>query len=209
MNLAQAREIAEGLRDLCAPAAERIEIAGSIRREKPVVKDIELVAIPRFVERQGAGQMMLGAAPPVVSANLMREAIEARPGIQAIKPGVTEVEPWHLTTDGAYWRLYLPRYEIKVDVFLCTPATWGLNLMIRTGSGVGPDGVPAHGFGPGMLQRWKAISGGGSSQGLRLTWPDGRREETPEERDVFAACRVEWVEPRERTSARAVREVRS
>ena len=40
------RKQAEALRELLAPACARIEIAGSIRREKPKVKDVELVAVP-------------------------------------------------------------------------------------------------------------------------------------------------------------------
>jgi DNA polymerase/3'-5' exonuclease PolX len=38
-----AGRIVEALRPYC----ERIEIAGSLRREKPMVGDIEIVAIPR------------------------------------------------------------------------------------------------------------------------------------------------------------------
>ncbi len=47
MQLDKALEIAEKTKELLAPYCERIEIAGSIRRKKPEVKDIELVAIPK------------------------------------------------------------------------------------------------------------------------------------------------------------------
>jgi DNA polymerase/3'-5' exonuclease PolX len=47
MKLEQALEIAEKVKALLAPHCERIEIAGSIRRKKPDVKDIEIVAIPK------------------------------------------------------------------------------------------------------------------------------------------------------------------
>jgi DNA polymerase/3'-5' exonuclease PolX len=46
MILSQARQIAEKYKALLAPYCERIEIAGSIRREKPEVGDIEIVTIP-------------------------------------------------------------------------------------------------------------------------------------------------------------------
>ena len=46
----QALEIAEKTKALLAPHCERIEIAGSIRRLKPFVKDIEIVAIPKPYE---------------------------------------------------------------------------------------------------------------------------------------------------------------
>ncbi len=93
---------------------------------------------------------------------------------------------------------------IKVDVFLASPERWGLTLMIRTGSGVGPDGSPQTGFGPAMLARWKAVSGGGYAKDARLHRPSGTLVDTPEEADVFAACMVAWVPPPERTDAAAV-----
>jgi DNA polymerase/3'-5' exonuclease PolX len=42
MDYVQALAIAEQTRTALAPYCERIEIAGSIRRQKPQVKDIEL-----------------------------------------------------------------------------------------------------------------------------------------------------------------------
>lgn len=61
--LAQARAVADLLVSYLAPACERIEIAGSIRREVPEVKDIELVAIPRWEEI---------VAPPATSCRTRR-----------------------------------------------------------------------------------------------------------------------------------------
>ena len=196
MLLHDAETIAEWLVDVLHDGAERIEIAGSIRRGKPEVKDIEIVVIPRFAQRAGDGQMGLGGPPPVVSVNVLRERVEALGVdlVQPIKPGTHEVIPWRLNDDGSYWRLWLPAREIKVDVFLCAPETWGLNYLIRTGSAD---------FSRAVLMRWKAVSGGGHSAGLRLTWPDGRHEAAPEEADVFKACRMEWVIPARRVDEMA------
>lgn len=41
--------IADELLRTLRPSCERIEIAGSIRRAKKEVKDIELIAIPKFI----------------------------------------------------------------------------------------------------------------------------------------------------------------
>lgn len=49
MKLEEAQKIAEKYKNLLKPFCERIEIAGSIRRKKPEVKDIEIVAIPKNV----------------------------------------------------------------------------------------------------------------------------------------------------------------
>ena len=46
MEYEQALQIAERVKQELKPYCERIAIAGSIRRKKPEVKDIEIVAIP-------------------------------------------------------------------------------------------------------------------------------------------------------------------
>jgi DNA polymerase/3'-5' exonuclease PolX len=48
MELTRARAIAEDLKGQLEPACERIEIAGSIRRQKPFPNDIELLCVPKF-----------------------------------------------------------------------------------------------------------------------------------------------------------------
>jgi DNA polymerase/3'-5' exonuclease PolX len=53
MILSKAQAIAEKVKAQLSPFCERVEIAGSIRREKPEVKDIELVCIPRLREMYG------------------------------------------------------------------------------------------------------------------------------------------------------------
>lgn len=50
MKLAQAQQIAEKYLNLLRPHCSRIQIAGSIRREKPDVKDVEIVCIPQDIE---------------------------------------------------------------------------------------------------------------------------------------------------------------
>lgn len=49
MELTEAKSVAEKYLELLKPLCYRAEIAGSIRREKPEVKDIEIVCIPRMV----------------------------------------------------------------------------------------------------------------------------------------------------------------
>ena len=49
MQLEKAEKIARKYVDLLAPFCERIEIAGSTRRKKPEVGDIEIVCIPKQI----------------------------------------------------------------------------------------------------------------------------------------------------------------
>lgn len=205
MELAAAQRAASALLGDLLDVCERVEVGGSIRRRVPQVKDIELVLIPKWGRQQISGQAsFLGDNTEAV--NLARERLlqmQDRGLIEVIKPGTRDLVPWSLSTDGRYWRLHLPDERVRVDVFVCDERTWGLNLMIRTGSGVGPDGRPESGFAPAMLSRWKVISGG-RSEGAMLRDKHGGIVETPEERDVFDAIRVRWVEPEMRRTARDV-----
>ncbi len=47
MKFEEAKLIAERAKATLSPHCERIEVAGSIRREKPVVHDIDMVLIPK------------------------------------------------------------------------------------------------------------------------------------------------------------------
>jgi hypothetical protein len=68
--------------------------------------------------------------------------------------------------------------------------------MIRTGSAE---------FSQAMLARWKQVTNGGMSRGGVLHNRAGTPVPTPEESDVFVACRAVWIPPNERVSASAVR----
>lgn len=125
--------------------------------------------------------------------------------LQPIKPGVPTNIPWHIRPDGKYWRFWIPEESLRLDLFICSPDTWGLNFLIRTGSGVDAHGNPQHGFGPGMLRRWKELNEGrGMAREARLYDKWGYVQATPEEIDVFEACGVPWIEPRDRTDERAI-----
>jgi DNA polymerase/3'-5' exonuclease PolX len=114
MNLIQATKIAERVKSELAPHCERIEIAGSIRRRKPEVGDIEIVCIPRTCEIG----LFLGSE------------IEIDPGF------CHRVEHWPAIKGkptGKYTQRQLPD-GIVLDLFMATRDNWGLIYAIRTGS---------------------------------------------------------------------------
>jgi DNA polymerase/3'-5' exonuclease PolX len=196
MKLAQGEAIAEYIIQDFQPYAQRIAIAGSVRRKKAEVKDVEIIVIPAY-ETQVVD--LFGGTE---RRNLLFGHVGRESAYTQIKPGVPGIEPWHIQPNGLYWRLLFE--GVKVDVFLCTEKSWALNLMIRTGSGIGLDGLPQTGFGPAMLSRWKTITGGGKSQAAQLHRANGDVVAAKEEPDVFEACRVIWVPPEERIDYRAV-----
>jgi len=107
MNYNQAIEIAEKVKALLSPHCDRIEIAGSIRRKKPEVKDIEIVAIPKPYD---IGLFESGITPVVNQWEKVKGELPCK-----------------------YTQRILPE-GIKLDLFFAEPSNWGLIYAIRTGS---------------------------------------------------------------------------
>ena len=186
MNIEQAVTLAEGIVSSIRPHCSRAEVAGSIRRRKPEVKDVEIVA-------------------QVSDWSGLFSALEKWGAF--IKPGVPDIVPWPPKEGARYLRMILNE-GVKLDLFVTSPENWGGLFMMRTGSGVGPDGNPMKGFVPGMFGRWKKVSGGGKMNEGYPTLPDGRRVIVSEEEDFFALCGVEWIPAEERVSKSAVKSVK-
>lgn len=107
MKLEQAVEIAERVKRQLEPHCDRIEIAGSIRRRKPEVGDIEIVAIPKVYD---VGLFESGIATIVNRWPKVRGELPCR-----------------------YTQRMLPD-GIALDLFFARPENWGLIYAIRTGS---------------------------------------------------------------------------
>lgn len=181
IELSEARVIAGKVLNHVKPAMARIEVAGSIRREKPIVGDIELVAI---VHDRDKLLQLLGDVG------------------QTIKPSVPGIVPWTPKPDSRYIRVRLNE-GMNLDLFIANPDNWGGLFLMRTGSASGSDGNAFNGFVPGIFKRWKTMSGGGRMTDVMPTMPDGTQLPIPEEQDFFDLLEMDFVPPVERT-ARAV-----
>lgn len=107
MKYEQALKIAERVKSELEPHCWRIEIAGSIRRKKPEVGDIEIVAIPKAYD---VGLFASGIALIVSQWPKVRGELPCK-----------------------HTRRVLPE-GIELDLFFATRENWGLILAIRTGS---------------------------------------------------------------------------
>lgn len=125
MELRHARQIADLLiRNEFGPACVQIVAAGSIRREKPEVRDIEIVAEPRY--RQ---------APDLFGAATGQRYSELDDALaDAMRAGRIEYDTVTKRNGNRYKRLWLPAHGIAVDLFLADPGNWGNILAIRTGN---------------------------------------------------------------------------
>lgn len=177
---------AELLFDL-GPSAHRMAVAGSIRRLKPTVGDIELLFIPRL--EQLPARDLFGQDVPV--RNLAEEVIAgwlAR-GVLKKRLNVNGSEMWgdknklavHDTTG------------IPVDLFAATEANWFNYLVCRTGPGESNIRIAEAARRKGWM--WNPY-GEGFSRGVGL----GReRIGVTSEREVFEFVGLPYLEPEKRT----------
>ena len=183
IDLPLAESIANKVRDHVMTSMNRVEVAGSIRRRKEVVGDIEICGIPDDREKL---IKLLGNIG------------------QHIKPGVPGAVPWYPKVEAKYLRVRLEE-GINLDVFLGTPQNWGGLFMMRTGSGASPDGNAFHGFIPAVFQRWKKLSAGGRMTNAMPTMPTGEQLWVPEEQDFFDLLEMNFVPPEQRITKGAIK----
>lgn len=119
-----AKKLAAAVVAALAPACERIEVAGSIRRERSSIGDVEIVAVPRMVE---GPRVDMFAPPPLVSA------LDQVLGELAAAGKITQ-HPVRPANGERYKRLWLARTGVQLDLFLVLPpAEWVPIFAIRTG----------------------------------------------------------------------------
>lgn len=194
MLLAEAKDLAEALLAEIRPFCTRAEIAGSVRREKPECRDLEIVCVPRWAEEPDPTDLF-GERTRAWNALYREWAQQA--AVQWIKPGTAEIVPWHVLPTGKYWRGLLP-CGMKLDLFLTQLGNYGLQYVIRTGSWEFSKALVTHALKIGKP----------SAEGWLRDGEGGDHIETPNELDVFSELGLAWVWPRDRTDGSAVRAVR-
>jgi DNA polymerase/3'-5' exonuclease PolX len=189
--LDQARRSADILAQLLSPGCERIEIAGSIRRGKAQVHDIELVAVAKLEDRPDG---MFGSS----TIDLLEERVGRLIAAGNLAPRLVEnhradgrVDLQH-KLGSAFKALVTPR-GIPVDLFIVRPpATWGAIFALRTGPGA---------WNTRLVMECKSIGrrvAGGQVERWHGALSEWVPVPTPEEADFFAALGQPWVEPADR-----------
>lgn len=124
--LERAHSVARGIVAALAPHCERIQIAGSIRRERPEVGDIEILYQPKMIEKHELFGKLRVTDPEVEKTILRME----RDGILARR-----TRQDGRNTFGLCNKLMVHVASgIPVDLFTATPENWFSLLVCRTGS---------------------------------------------------------------------------
>jgi len=114
LPLARAEAIAAKIIEVLSPHCKRIEVAGSIRRKRPTVRDIDIVAWPRD---RAAIDAILVERCAIISSGPQITAATLRDG--------THLDVFYAMDERNIGDLFTPR------VF---PSNWGSVLLCRTGS---------------------------------------------------------------------------
>lgn len=181
---AVAVKIVEALRPVCS----RIEIAGSLRRLKPEVGDIEIVYIPKTTlvkdpqDLFGDRQISINAADLIIHALIQR-------GSLAKRTNVNGSETW-----GQWNKLAKAVHTgIPVDFFATTEVAWWNYLVCRTGSAETNTRIAS-------LAQKKGYTWHMNSYGFEGVRPDriGERIQIKSEAEVFQFVGLDYLDPKDR-----------
>jgi DNA polymerase/3'-5' exonuclease PolX len=171
MRLVEAKAIADEWLWRLTPYCERVEIAGSVRRCKPEVGDIEIVCRPVMQECAD----MFGE---VVDRISMVDAFFGENDYKLIKSGTR------------YKQVDLG--DINLDLFMVIePAQWGVIFLIRTGPADYSHRFVTSKQRGGMMPSNMQVKDG-------AIWLNGKIIQTPEESDVYRLIGAEFVAPERR-----------
>lgn len=174
--------------DRLEPHCERIEVAGSIRRQAETVKDIEIVCVPRLVVSRAD---LFGN--PVDYTNPLEDYLDdlRAEGVVADRLDKNGRPAWGDRYKRMLWN------GIAVDLFtVLPPSQWGMQLLIRTGPHDFSRLMMTQRFKRGMLPNGIYANRGSL---WHRTPPDDQPIETPEESDVFEIADLPYIEPVDRS----------
>lgn len=171
MQLEQARYLAETCLVTLRMYCSRVEIAGSIRRGKAEVKDIEIVCIPNVPD--------------------MRDMFYSGPCFQDAVLDISEPDR-NVIKNGERYKQIKLHAGINLDLFIVRPpAQWGVIFTIRTGPSDFSNWLVTQRNKRGALPSNCHVEDGQVIQG-------GDVVQMPEEIDFLKFCGLGWIEPSQR-----------
>ena len=120
LSLKIAKSIADQLCTNLTKGCDKIAVAGSIRRRRPFIHDIDIVAVPKY--QPGPTETLFGDQVQINLLDVTLNTLVSSGRIRITERGDKAI------------RLELPSGELPVDVYIARPETWATLLLIRTGS---------------------------------------------------------------------------
>lgn len=124
---AEAKLVADELVELLGDTCQRLEIAGSIRRQERSVGDIELVVIPKTTRATVEDMFGLCVGYENLSQFDERCAELVEDGTFSLRPKKNGTTAWGPKAKFGIFR------EVAIDLYSVPPDAWGVVLLLRTG----------------------------------------------------------------------------
>lgn len=189
LPLNQAQPLAEKIADDLRPVCERVEIAGSVRRQRADVGDLELVAIPKF------SKSLLPDVPGVSLLDMHLVALCGQGRLQRATATPIEellIKPFYIPA------LMRGGVFFKLEINVATEDNWPVLLAIKTGPAEFSHRLVAHSDNSirGFLPRGWEIRDGWqvwqpNGDGMKRVWFES-------ERDFIETFCGAWIPPEKR-----------
>jgi DNA polymerase/3'-5' exonuclease PolX len=181
---ADALEVARKLVRYLKPRCEKIMVAGSLRRRKPMVRDVEILFVPKYERETDPGDLF-GASHQVDIAERAIAALLSL-GVIAKRPKCDGTFTW-----GAENKLAVHMASgIPIDLFATTQEKWFNALVVRTGPKASNQAIASAAIARGWT--WHAYG-----NGFTRVNPSGSKI-VGSEREVFDFVGLPYLEPWER-----------
>lgn len=175
LSYIEARTLAQSLTDILAPLCEpgKCKIAGSVRRGREIVGDIEIVCLPKKAKVTAPGELLPTVQNLVI--HYFNKEHHRRRGIKILKGGQR------------YLQVLVG--SVQVDIFMPLASQWGRILAIRTG--------PKN-FAIQLAQRWKQLGYKGIRGKLHPESGEGYQPDFPTEKSFFKFLNWNFIQPQKR-----------
>lgn len=183
---AQAIAVAKLLCDALAPACARLIVAGSLRRRRPDVGDVEILYVPKFATEQAD---MFSTREANLVDRILTDWLAG--DVLAKRPSVTGGFAW-----GEKNKLAVHTATgMPVDLFTATESNWFNYLVCRTGGAENNVRIAQAAQARGW--KWNPY-GDGFSRGGPLTGRPVETHPVASEREVFEFAGLPYLEPWQR-----------
>jgi DNA polymerase/3'-5' exonuclease PolX len=205
--LAEAERIAKDILAWLAPVVERAEIAGSIRRRKPEVSDIEIVCVPKIEETVldlfGQATDTRNMVDELATDGLCDSSTHNGGRLLDVRLDKNRRQALGSRYKRLMWIIDQDPGEVALDLFsVFRPAAWGVIMAIRTGPAEFSQRLVTQRSKGGLLPDHMSVKDGDLMIDPNVSAMEHRAwmllRDQVEERDFFEAIGLDWIEPEAR-----------